>query len=90
MKKDKLNIKILVAYHKPFDLLKSNILTPIHVGRDISQNTDSKSWLEQNMPGDNTGDNISYKNKNYCELTALYWVGKISIQIILDYFTIVE
>ncbi|MCI8592022.1 MAG: DUF4422 domain-containing protein [Lachnospiraceae bacterium] len=25
---------------------------------------------------DNTGENISFKNKNYSELSALYWVGK--------------
>lgn len=41
--------------------------TPIFVGNGKN---------EQNYLTDNTGDNISAKNKNYCELTALYWIWK--------------
>ena len=72
----KLNIKILVAYHKKSEIIKSDIITPIHVGRQCSVNNPDYSWLESNMIGDNTGDNISVKNPNYCELTALYWAWK--------------
>jgi len=63
---NKPKIKILVAYHKNFPILKTNVLIPIQVGRSIS-----KEKLD--MIGDDTGKNISNKNPNYCELTALYW-----------------
>jgi len=76
--------KILIAYHRPAYLLKSNFFYPIHVGRDIalakskdgSLSVNDMNWLEQNMPGDNTGDNISTLNRYYSELTALYWAWK--------------
>lgn len=73
------NIKILVAYHKPSELINSDIFLPIHVGRSaaltkpLNENT---KWMLDNMIGDDTGDNISEKNKTYCELTALYWAWK--------------
>lgn len=42
---------------------------PIQAGRALSD-----AQLEEIM--DSTGDNISAKNANYCELTALYWIWK--------------
>ena len=77
-----MNIKILVAYHKPDLLIKSENLVPIHVGRDIlAEKTDQASvekfkTLSSDMIGDNTGENISRKNGSYNEMTALYWAWK--------------
>lgn len=38
--------------------------------------TDNETWLKKTMIGDNTGENISLQNKNYCELSAVYWAWK--------------
>lgn len=62
-------IKILVACHKPDKVYHDNIYMPIHVGKAISR-------FNLSFLGDDTGDNISEKNPNYCELTALYWAWK--------------
>lgn len=78
------NIKIFVGYHKPYQLLDSNIFIPIHLGRAVAleKAKDGKSskkdveWLESNTIGDDTGDNISDKNRYYCELTGIYWIWK--------------
>ena len=53
-------------------ILENEILTPIQVGAEIS-------GTDLGILKDNTGDNISAKNKNYCELTALYWMWKNSV-----------
>ena len=79
-----LNIKILVAYHKPYKLFKNKMFVPIHVGRDIAFekskdgliSKEDYAWLEKNTIGDNTGDNISNLNREYCELSAIYWAWK--------------
>lgn len=73
-----LNVKLLICYHKPDKLFKDDILTPIHVGRAQAKksNNPNLAWLEENMIGDDTGDNISLKNYCYNELTAPYWAWK--------------
>lgn len=63
-----LNIKILVATHKQYNMPEESMYVPIHVGREGKQ--------DLGYMGDNTGLNISEKNPNYCELTALYWAWK--------------
>ncbi|HNW25851.1 MAG TPA: DUF4422 domain-containing protein [Candidatus Gastranaerophilaceae bacterium] len=78
------NIKILLSYHKPSVLLKNEILTPIHVGRAITKQPakdgafceNDLNWLFKNMIGDDTGENISDLNRQFCELTAQYWAWK--------------
>lgn len=66
------NIKIYVACHKPYDVYKNNVYTPIHVGRSISKFKEEMA----DMIGDDTGDNISDRNPQYCEMTAQYWAWK--------------
>ncbi|MBN1469910.1 MAG: DUF4422 domain-containing protein [Fusobacteriaceae bacterium] len=68
-----MNLKIFIATHKKFDVPKSKYHVPLHVGREGKEDL---GYL-----GDNTGDNISLKNPNYCELTGLYWIWKNVIDI---------
>ena len=78
------NVKILVGYHKPAVLLKSDVLVPIHLGRalatqaskDGAMSEEDYQWMCDNMIGDDTGDNISSRNRSFAELTALYWAWK--------------
>lgn len=65
----KTNATLLVCTHKKFNLNTDEFFLPIHVGKEISD-------LELNIQADNEGINISNKNQNYCELTALFWAWK--------------
>ncbi len=61
---------IYVMTHKIAGMNFPKMYIPLLVG---SYNKDSKGILR-----DDTGDNISNKNENYCELTGLYWIWKNS------------
>lgn len=65
-----MNVKIFVACHDKFYVPKNDLLYPIQVGTALAS---------EKFPGyihDDEGENISAKNRSYCELTALYWMWK--------------
>lgn len=64
------DIKILISCHKQSMVPDSKIMLPIEVGADLR-----KKHIE-GILRDNQGENISSKNKMYCELTAQYWAWK--------------
>lgn len=76
VKLDSSKIKILVCCHKPTVLPENpdDIFLPIQVGATISS-VDLGFQRDDKIYNDEC-DNISYKNKNFCELTALYWAWK--------------
>lgn len=63
-----MDIKVLVAVHRQYQMPEDGAYIPIHVGYKRKKNL--------GYIGDHTGDNISAKNPNFCELTALYWAWK--------------
>lgn len=66
-----MNIKIIVASHKPYVMPPHDMYLPVFVGRELNKRHMLVNWQK-----DNEGENISIKNPNYCELTALYWAWK--------------
>lgn len=65
-------IKIFVAAHKPTTIYSNDVYIPIHVGSALGKYSEEmKEYLR-----DDIGDNISYKNPKYSELTAQYWIWK--------------
>lgn len=64
-----MDVKVIVATHRECEINPDPLYLPIHAGAAVHSQT---------LPytGDDTGDNISRKNPNYCELTALYWAWK--------------
>lgn len=62
------DIKIIIATHKHHFMPLDEIYLPLHVGKE------GKEFL--GYQGDDSGENISAKNPNFCELTGLYWAWK--------------
>lgn len=78
-------VKIFVGYIKPSFLFKTNILTPIHLGRAIERESSKDgeiseqeiSWLHKNCIGDDDFDgNISNVNRRIGFLTGTYKAWK--------------
>ncbi|KHM51712.1 hypothetical protein NZ47_09085 [Anaerovibrio lipolyticus] len=65
----KQNTEIYVICHKPYALPKlPGIYHPIHAGKNGHDGF--------GLPGDDTGENISFLNPYINELTAIYWMWK--------------
>ena len=58
-------IKIIIATHKAYDMPAAPMYLPLQVGSAISE---ALPYTQ-----DNSGPNISDKNRSFCELTGLYW-----------------
>lgn len=63
-------IKLFVCCHQPAAVPEHPLLVPIQVGAALADGHFS-GFLH-----DDAGDNISGKNRSYCELTAQYWAWK--------------
>lgn len=63
--------EIYIATHKAYEFPDVDGYIPIHVGKVLTD-------VDLGIIGDNTGENISEINPNFCELTALYWMWKNS------------
>lgn len=64
-----LDITVGVATHKSYEMPNEKIYLPIQSGAALNK-------LNLGYQKDNEGINISKKNLNYSELTALYWLWK--------------
>lgn len=63
-----MDTRIYCITHKQFTPPDMDGYIPLQVGRALSS--------DLGYTADDTGDNISFKNKSYCELTGIYWIWK--------------
>lgn len=71
----KAKVWVVVATHKAFEMPKDKMYIPLHVGAE-GKVDGAGNPLDLGFQKDNTGDNISERNAQFCELTGLYWAWK--------------
>ena len=59
---------IIIATHTPYWIPEDPMYLPVQMGHAIHPGI--------GYIGDDTGENISERNGNFCELTGLYWAAK--------------
>lgn len=67
-----MDTRMYVMTHKEYQEPEDKLYISLHVGHALAKEKD----IEFGYEGDDTGDNISFKNANYCELTGIYWLWK--------------
>ena len=65
-------ITIIVAAHKSYAMPQDKMYLPIFVGAKGKEDIE----LRKPFVRDDSGNNISEKNPNFCELTGVYWAWK--------------
>ena len=74
-----MDVNIYIATHKKMKQFSLKNYSVLQVG---AEGKESFGYLR-----DDSGDNISHKNPNYCELTGLYWIWKNDKKVMLrDWF----
>ncbi len=68
----KAETQIVVATHKAYAMPADATYLPVFVGAALAE----RQSVPQTYRRDDDGENISAKNRNWCELTALYWAWK--------------
>lgn len=63
-----MEIKVIVATHKKYKMPSDDMYLPVQVGAEGKEKIGYQC--------DNQGENISYKNFAFCELTGLFWAWK--------------
>ena len=63
-----MKVTVVVATHKPYAMPDDPLYLPLHVGAEGKESI--------GFERDNTGEHISAKNPQVCELTGLYWAWK--------------